>query len=207
VTLEFVLLEYKKMAEQLTAGHCDILMAGIAITTNNSRDMTFTTPYMDATLALIVKDYRRDEFVNRSALMKLSPFKIGVLDGPYFPSLIKKSLPNAEIVLFDSPREFFKGKGDNLDAFMYTAERGSAWTLLYPDYTVVIPAPDYTKVPLAYAVAHGDTKFINFLNSWLILKQKDATFEKAYKYWILGQGSVSERPRWSIIRDVLHWVD
>ncbi len=207
VTLEFVLLEHKKMAEQLTAGHCDILMAGIAITTDNSRDMTFTTPYMDATLALIVKDYRRDEFVNRSALNKLSPLKVGALDIPYFTSLIKKSLPHAEIVFFDSPREFFKGKGDKLDAFLFTAEGGSAWTLLYPDYTVVIPAPDYTKVPLAYAVAKGDTEFINFLNSWIILKQKDATFEKAYKYWILGHGSVSLRPRWSIIRDVLHWVD
>jgi len=207
VALEFVLLEHKEMAAQLTAGHCDIIMAGIAITTDRSRDMVFTTPYMDATLALIVKDYRREEFVHRADLKKLAPLRIGTVDIPYFTSLIKKSLPHAEIVPLDSPRDFFREKDDKLDAFLFTAEGGSAWTLLYPDYTAVIPAPGFMKVPLAYAVARGGPEFINFLNDWLMLKQKDHTIEKAYNYWVLGHGADDPKPRWSIIRDVLHWVD
>ena len=207
VALEFVLLDHQKMAAQLKAGYCDLLMSGISITTDRFWDMGFTTPYMDASLALIVKDYRRDEFAHTSTLKKLAPLRIGALDIPYFTSLIKKSLPHAEIVLLDSPREFFKGKGDKLDAFLFSAEAGSAWTLLYPEYTVVIPAPGFMKVPLAYAVARGDPEFIDFLNGWIVLKQKDFTIAKAYNYWILGHGTGDPKPRWSIIRDVLHWVD
>jgi len=30
--------------------------------------------------------------------------------------------------------------------------------------------------------------------------------DRAYDYWILGQGAVVKRPRWSIVRDVLGWV-
>jgi hypothetical protein len=157
--------------------------------------------------ALIVKDYRREEFVHRSNLNKLVPLRIGAVNIPYFTSLIKKSLPNAEIVLLDSPREFFREKGDRFDAFLFTAEGGSAWTLLYPEYTAVIPAPGFMKMPLAYAIARGDPDFRDLLNGWLILKEKDNTIEKAYNYWVLGQGTGDPRPRWSIVRDVLRWVD
>jgi len=38
-------------------------------------------------------------------------------------------------------------------------------------------------------------------------KQHDNTIESAYEYWILGKGSEKKAPRWSVIRDVLGWVD
>ena len=207
VALEFVLLEHKEMVAQLTAGYCDIIMSGIVITTERSREMVFTTPYMDATLALIVKDFRREEFARKADLKKLSPLRIGIVDLPYFTSVIKKTLPHAKIVPLKSPLDFFEQKADQLDAFLFSAEGGSAWTLLYPDYTAVIPAPGFMKVPLAYATSRGNPEFTDFLNSWLVLKHKDHSIDKAYKYWILGHGAVSPKPRWSIIRDVLHWVD
>jgi hypothetical protein len=28
-----------------------------------------------------------------------------------------------------------------------------------------------------------------------------------YDFWILGRGAASTEPRWSVIRDVLGWVD
>ena len=59
-------------------------------------------------------------------------------------------------MLLNSPREFFEGKHDDLDALVYSAEAGSAWTLLYPAYTVAIPQPDILAVPLAYGIARGD---------------------------------------------------
>jgi len=35
------------------------------------------------------------------------------------------------LVLLNSPREFFDGKRDDLDAAVYSAEAGSAWTLIW----------------------------------------------------------------------------
>ena len=39
------------------------------------------------------------------------------------------------------------------------------------------------------------------------LKRRDNTIDGLYDYWILGRDAENQEPRWSIIRDVLHWVD
>jgi hypothetical protein len=35
----------------------------------------------------------------------------------------------------------------------------------------------------------------------------DKTLQALYDYWILGKNAVPQPPRWSIIRNVLHWVE
>ena len=209
VTLEFVLLEKDKtVVKRLNAGYCDIIMSGIRITPERAEKMTFSEPYMDETMALVVKDYRRDEFNSWEAIEKLDAPRIGIGGNvPYYISKLRDYLPKAEVVILNSPREFFKKKGKDLDALLFTAEAGSAWTLLYPDYTVVVPHPDIIAVPLAYPLAYGDQKMADYMNSWIELKKKDKTIEKHYNYWILGQGAIKKEPRWSVIRNVLHWVD
>jgi len=71
---------------------------------------------------------------------------------------------------------------------------------------VVVPEPGALKVPLAYPIARQDHRFGEFVNTWIELKRKDGTLDALFRYWILGQDRGGRRPRWSIIRDVLHWV-
>ena len=87
------------------------------------------------------------------------------------------------------------------------AERGSAWTLLYPQFSVVVPEPGIIKVPLAYPIAEHDAAFAGFMNTWIDLKRKDGTIQRLYDYWVLGRDAAPRQPRWSVIRNVLHWVD
>jgi hypothetical protein len=94
-----------------------------------------------------------------------------------------------------------------IDGIALPAERGSAWTLMYPAYSVVVPAPGLVKVPLAYPIARKDQAFATFINTWIDLKKKDGTLDSLYRYWILGQNPEARQPRWSVIRDVLHWVE
>jgi ABC-type amino acid transport substrate-binding protein len=98
-------------------------------------------------------------------------------------------------------------EGPALDGFLFTAEAGSAWTLLYPKFTVVAPQPSLLSLPLAYAIARGDQEFLDFVNAWIELKQKEGTVAQLYDYWILGRGAVEKKPRWSLILDVFHWVE
>ena len=85
------------------------------------------------------------------------------------------------------------------------AERGSAWTLRYPGYSVVVPTP-LLKVPLALALPRDEPDLGAFVITWLDLKRKDGTLDALYQYWILGRGAARTEPRWSIIRNVLHWT-
>ena len=58
-------------------------------------------------------------------------------------------------MVLNSAREFFEPRGEELDALVFSAEAGSAWSLLYPAYTVAIPQPDVLAVPLAYPMPRG----------------------------------------------------
>jgi proton glutamate symport protein len=207
VSLEFVRIDRKNMVKHLDNGSCDIIMSGLAITTDRASAMACTTPYMDLTVGLVVKDHLRDEFRSWEDVQRLGALKVGILNVPYLLNLFRQYLPEAEIVTLESPREFFMEKVEGLDALVFSAEGGSAWTLIYPGYSVVIPLPDPIAVPAAFFMARGNRSLIDYVNTWIALKQKDKTIKKIYNYWILGQGAEKKKPRWCVIRDVLGWVD
>jgi ABC-type amino acid transport substrate-binding protein len=109
------------------------------------------------------------------------------------------------VPLNSAEQAFARARG--LNATALPAERGSAWTLLYPQYSVVVPEGALVKVPLAYPVARHDEAFATFVNTWIDLKRKDGTLDRLYKYWVLGQNAAPVRPRWSVARNVLHWIE
>lgn len=204
VWLEFVPIRRGlTMADQLRSGYCDIIMADVAVTPERAQTMAFSVSYMDQTLAFIVKDYRRGDFNSREAIRRLKAPRVGVLNVQYYIDKVHRYVPQASIRVLNSINEFFDNRGEELDAFVFSAEAGAAWTLLYPAYTVAIPQPDVLAVPLAYPLPRGDGEWINFINSWIELKRKDKTIASLYDYWILGKNIVPKQPRWSVLRNVL----
>jgi Na+/H+-dicarboxylate symporter/ABC-type amino acid transport substrate-binding protein len=206
VGVEFVALERRDAALAVNGGHVDLIMSSVALTLERADEMTMSAPYMNETFAFIVKDYRREEFSSRASVKRQSRLKLGIVNAPYYVAKAREYLPQAELVLMDSPREFFARNSDDLDGLVYSAEAGSAWTLMYPAFSIAVPQPDVLAVPLAYGVPRGDRELADFVNTWLDLKSKDQTIRALYDYWILGRPSVERSPRWSIIRNVLHLV-
>ncbi|HEY7319653.1 MAG TPA: cation:dicarboxylase symporter family transporter [Candidatus Binatia bacterium] len=206
VGLEFVPVDRSRLVEQLNEGYCDIVMSGIVVTPERAETTRLSAPYMEATLAFVVQDYRRSEFSSREALQKLRAPKLAILDVPYFISFVRERLPNVQLMVVNSANEFFESKGKTLDGFVYTAEAGSAWSLLYPEYTVVVPPPP-VSIPLAYLMARGEQELADYVDALIDLKKQDGTLKKLYDYWVLGQFAENKQPRWSVIRNVLHWVN
>jgi len=56
-----------------------------------------------------------------------------------------------------------------------------------------------------FAMPRGERDFATFVDTWIDLKRRDGTIDELYHFWILGRDSKAAGPRWSIIRDVLHW--
>jgi hypothetical protein len=94
-----------------------------------------------------------------------------------------------------------------LDAVVHSAEGGSAWTLLYPSHTAVIPKPGNLKLSMAYPLPKGEPQWENFISEWIQIKQKEGTIGALFDHWIQGRGADDTSPRWSVMRNVLHWVD
>ncbi len=208
VSLELVLVERGSVAANLGRGDIDILMTGTAVTLDRVGQLAYTVPYQDQTLAFMVRDHRRSEFGDLEALRRAESLRVAVVRDRYHASKVRELLPNAQVVSLATPRAFFRETVEDLDALAYTAEAGSAWTVIYPDFAVAVPRPVRLRIPIAYAVAPGDQEFLNFVNTWIDLKQKDGTFRSAFEYWIMGGGVEHTRaPRWSVVRNVLGWVE
>jgi Na+/H+-dicarboxylate symporter/ABC-type amino acid transport substrate-binding protein len=207
VRLAFVPAGRPELPRLLADGYCDLAMSGVVITTLRAREMLFSESYLDETLALIVPDHRREQFASWDAIRDLGAIKIVVPDVPYYVDKLRQLLPRA--VLDVQPQDGLHLPIDDahIDAMLLPAERGSAWTLMYPQYGVVVPGPDPIRVPLGFPIGKRDARFAHFVNTWITLKRKDGTLDVAYKHWILGQDATPRQPRWSIARNVLHWID
>jgi ABC-type amino acid transport substrate-binding protein len=209
VTLEFVPFELDRLTTAMADDHFDIAMSGIVGTVDRSQQMPLSS-YLDVNIALVVPDHRRDEFSSLESIRELGAITIGIASQEYVGYTASTLFPNAEFVIVPSPRDFFErtGPGEDVDAWITSAQEGAAWTLLYPAFGVVLPFPRSLAIPLVYPTQPaGDGAMKRFIDHWIGLKQRQGVFDAAYEYWILGQGSEEIRPRWSVIRDVLGWMD
>ncbi len=207
VRLDFVPVDRGRMEEELGAGYCDIVMSGVAVTTSRAATLLFSNSYLDETFALVVQDYAREQFSSWSAIEARPATTIAVPNVPYYIDKLRGRLPRARLTVLEDLAAAFAQPDPAVDAIALPAERGSAWTLMYPQFTVVVPEPGIVRVPLAYPIARHDDAFASFVNTWMDLKRKDGTMETLYNYWVLGREAAPRQPRWSIIHDVLHWVD
>jgi hypothetical protein len=143
-----------------------------------------------------------DDMATVDQMKRISALKLGVLERPYFVSQVQQKLPNAKIVLLQSPRGFFND-GHTLDAMLMSAEAGSAWTLMYPEYSVLIPPKLLSKIPVAFPVGRNDERLAKVLGGWLDLKRRDGSIETLYQHWILGNTATGKQKRWSVLDNMI----
>ena len=130
-----------------------------------------------------------------------------VLNSPSLRRNLESLFPELEFTSVDSPRQFLQGEMEGIDALIMSAEAASAWTMVYPDYAAVVPGDSLKRVPFVLVLPQGDEAFRDFINEWLILAKSLRITDRAYRHWILGHDDAMSKPRWSVIRDVLHWVE
>jgi len=207
LALEFVPISRATLTEQVQGDHVDIAASGLEINPRFYQGITYSLPYMTVNFAFVVRDHERDDFADTEILADRDDLTIGVKAGSSFARTVRAALPNARIVDLWSESQFFEGPPVHLDALVTTAQGGSAWTLIHPNYAVVTPHDIDASVPIAFIMARENVGISDGFETWLRLQQHDGTLEDLYNYWILGKGVETSEARWSVIRNVLHWVD
>jgi ABC-type amino acid transport substrate-binding protein len=207
--IEFVPVPRDRLAEIIDAGLCDIIMGRISVTTRRASEMVFSPPYIDETLSFIVPDHRRADFSSAEWIRAAPGLRVAVPNLPYLEEIIHREFRQLEIVAVSVDRavDFFTGRLERIDALAFPAERGSYFTLLSPAFSVAVPHPLTIHFPLAYPVGRRDLEFARFLGIWIDLQRKNGTIQAFYDHWILGRNAQPKQPRWSVIRNVLHWVN
>ena len=202
---EFIPWNYDTLFEDLEQNKFDVAIGGMIVTPERLTKANFSEPYMNNTTAVVVEDYRRHKFKTWRDIDEKLIVRLGVV-GENRAKDVKRILPNTDVELLETYREFFTDNPKGIDALVISAEAGSAWTIIYPSYSVVVPEP-HEKAHAGLAMRLGDSDFGDFVDDWLELKKTSGRITALYDKWILGKSEEQKKPRWSIIRDVLHWVD
>jgi Na+/H+-dicarboxylate symporter/ABC-type amino acid transport substrate-binding protein len=191
VALQLAPVPRERLAFALEEGRYDLVMGGVFMVTRQTGQLDFSPPYLDETLAFVVRDHRRAEFSSAEWVRAQKGLRVAAPDLPYFLTVLRREFPDLEVVpvpMRDVP-EFLSGKGEPVDALCLTAERGSFLTLLHPAFAVAVPHPLETRLPLAYPVGRHDLEMTRYLTTWIDLKKKDGTIQALYEHWILGRGA------------------
>ena len=207
VGLEMIKLERGQIQQALNSGQIDLYTSGLMMDAQLAREYTISQPYADATLGVLVKDHRRQEFDSLKLIREEGGKSFAVLNSPSLRRNLKSLFPELEFSSVDSPRPFLRDEMEGIDALIMSAEAASAWTMVYPGFTVVVPGSSLKRAPFVLVLPHGDDAFKVFINDWLTLATSLRITDSAYRHWILGHDDAMRQPRWSVIRDVLHWVD
>jgi proton glutamate symport protein len=201
----------EEVSDYLRRGLCDVHMSGFPITPAKTESFLMTAPVLRSSVGFIVRDHRREQFESWRAMRDgSSSLRVGVLPDPDAMIVLRTLVPQSSVVaIADRSRldSLLASGTPEVDAVITTSEEGAAWTLLYPEYTLIVPKP-VLFAPVGYAVAVGNEGLVRALDAWLTFEQAQGTIDAFYRYWMLGQPQQGEnRHRWSILRDVLHWVD
>jgi ABC-type amino acid transport substrate-binding protein len=205
VKVEFIEFPAGELAGAVSSGAADIGIGGMPLTPRLAMDTLYSEPYLDETLAFVVKDHLRGRFEHWESIAKIRDITIGLPPLPYYETQLRARLPEVPLKNF-SPNEDPLSDRAGFEAVALPAERGSVLTMLNPKWTVVVPQPGVVKIPLAFPLARHDRPWATVINTWVEMKKRDGTFEALYDHWILGKATQKDKPRWSVIRDVLHWV-
>ena len=209
VRLELVPYDWRDPGGPLRDGIID-LAPNIPYLENLLDLMEYSDPVLTGTAGFVVKDHRRHDFASLESLQAQPRLTIGVTANPQLvESQLRAWLPDVDLdlVALDSPDDFFLSKTPGMDAFITTAEIGTAFTLLYPDFAVVVPKPTLWRLPMGFAAAKGNFALAEYLDGWVATHQQKGTFQRAYDHWILGEGAKRKEPRWSVVRNLFGWVE
>jgi ABC-type amino acid transport substrate-binding protein len=200
--LEFVKYDINRLGEELDEGKYDIGMAGILMIEQRLALMDFTYPYTEQDNVLVIPHKKKALFMNLERATQNPDLVIGATGG--YSYVAQRHFPLAKEVRTSNMEHLealFVEK--QADAWVWSRTPAFIWCLSHPDFAIVNYADLIGKRYFSYPVRTNSPDFISFLNRWLMLKEESGEKADMYDYWVRGLPPKQEKPRWSILRNVL----
>ena len=204
--LRLVPYEPGSLEAAFAADHFDVAGGGLASLVRDADAYQESDPYLELHAALVMPDHRADDFGSLDEIRSMSRVRIGYVEGGPLVRTGRHKLPGVELIALPSAEEYLRGRAPEIDVLLTTAETGAIYSMTFPAYSVVVPEGLRVRIPAILAVATDD-EFARTVDRFIQIKRADGTIETLYEHWILGGASSSRERRWSVMRDVLGWVD
>lgn len=176
--LTFVDSSFATLISDLQADRCDVAMFGIATTLRRARDLTFTQPHLSSGIYAIATRtqtrIRRWEDIDRKGVI------VAVQAGTYMQPVMQQTLKNATLSVVDGPlaREHEVQAG-RADVFMTDYPYSQRMLASYDWARRIEPERPFAPHPYAWAIAHGDFDWLNYLNLFITTLKRDGRLAAA----------------------------
>jgi len=166
----------------LLTGKCDIITAGMTITSERNMRVNFVDPYIIIGQSILLNPKLKGKITNYKDLNDPKytiASKLGTTGEQATKKFIGKAKYNAFETETDAAIEVANGKAD---AMIYDMPFISIYAAQNADKTTAILEP-FTYEPLGWAIKQGDADLLNFLNNFLRQSKGDGTYDRIYKKW------------------------
>lgn len=198
-SIVFVPIEDGRLEEDLNSDHYDIVMSDIFLSSYYAEKLQLSKTYMDVTLALLVKK-NENRFKDFQSSIELDTFTIAYFQRKEIAEEFLSYFPKGGAHSIEHLNDYFDAEevdSIKMDAYLTSAERASALTVIHNEYKVVNPLPYHISIGLVFPLA-DDEAWGKFIDKWIDYRQKDGTLDRIYSQWILGKEFKKKEVRWNI---------
>lgn len=183
VSVEFVPTDWKTLVSGVLADKFDIAMTGSSINPGRAKTVGFTQPYFFVGTVPMTLESNADKFTSWADANK-EGVTIAVTLGTVFDEQAQAAFPNATIVKVEAPatgyQEVLSGRADvtitsNVDAASLMERYSNMVTFATGDVR--------NQRPLGYMTTQNDFVFINYVNTWIDMKNADGFFNRNAQKW------------------------
>lgn len=192
--------------KEIRKDYYDIVMSGVALSSELVKNIEVSHSYIDLNFALIISS-KNDNLKSFETASEMDTIRVAYVARPEFVELMQSFLPQTVGVKIESTESFIQGDSTLADGLLTSAQSGSYFTLLHPEFKIVNPLPETITIPIVYPVGDESYEFLEYVNNWIIVISKQGKVDKLYDHWILGKQVTQPKKNWSIMKDALHWVE
>ena len=182
--ITLVELPFEQLIPALTAGRIDVIMSGLSVTADRSKQVTFTDAYMRVGQMAILHKDKVARFAQPWSIYR-EGVRVGVERGTTGDAFAQRELKDAKITYYENSDAAFAGlRRDEIDLYVHDAP--TSWQLaqsMENDDLISLYAP-LTEEMLAWAVRPEDAALAAELNQALALMKSNGTLQYILNRWI-----------------------
>ena len=189
VEVEFVPTDWKTLVSGVTSGQYHIT-GSASVSPSRAKAAGYSNSYFSLVTVPLTLKTHMDRFSDWDDLNK-PDVSVAATLGTTQESQVKQYFPDAEHRIVEAPaRDFQEVLAGRADANITSNVEANKLVAQY-DQLMIVPVPEgRSPTPIAMLMPQGDQVWINYVNTWITLKQEQGFFEELGKKWqLIGEDS------------------
>ncbi|SMR70926.1 amino acid ABC transporter substrate-binding protein, PAAT family [Aliiroseovarius halocynthiae] len=182
VKLEFVPTDWKTLVNGIVAGNYH-MTGSASISPSRMKVAGYSDPYISVQILPFTTSDKLAGFDGWDAI-NAPEVKVATTLGTSFEKMVKEWFPDADIKVVEAPaRGYQEVLSGRADVFITSNIEGATLTQKFPQVTAIPVEAPRAPTPIAMLLPQNDQVWINYVNSWIKLKQEKGFFEETAAKW------------------------